>query len=195
MLLRLRTETRAEHDAIESALGLMDNQLTRDQYGRRLEQFYGFYRPLEERLLDCRAAFEPWLDIAERLKAPLLLADLEALGRAPGASLPLCTSLPNLDGPPECFGCLYVLEGATLGGQLISRHMAQQLNITPSAGGRFFDGYGPRTVRMWQEFRRAATEFSRTAGGDAPDIDGRAVAAARLTFVSLREWCVRDSAR
>lgn len=190
----MRAETRAEHDAIERALNFTGDRPTLKGYRRRLEQFYGFYKPLEERMLAHESWISPWLDINERIKTPLLAADLRALGSAPTASLPMCGNLPEFDGAPECFGCLYVLEGSTLGGQVISRHLREKLNVTPGAGGLFFDGYGPRTGSMWQQFRLALAGFSGgtdTTIGTAETQD-RVVAAARLTFETLRRWCQHD---
>ena len=190
MLVRLRAETRAEHDAIEQALNLMDGQLALDGYRQRIEQFYGFYLPLEHNMLKRKAWLSPWLDVGERVKTRLLAADLTALGGAPAASLPLCRDLPALEGSPECFGCLYVLEGSTLGGQVISRYIREKLNVTPEAGGLFFDGYGHRTGAMWRQFRMALTEFSATTShAGSTDTQDRVVAAARLTFETLRRWC------
>ena len=50
ILARLRSETCSEHEAVERQLGLVDETLTLAQYRRRLEQFWGFYAPLEARL-------------------------------------------------------------------------------------------------------------------------------------------------
>jgi heme oxygenase len=58
-------------------------------------------------------------------------------------------------------GCLYVLEGATLGGQFISRHLAT-LGIGPANGGLFFHGYGAKTGEMWKSFQTNATGFCVT---------------------------------
>ena len=49
-------------------------------------------------------------------------------------------------------GCLYVLEGATLGGVVIRRHPEQKLRLGPDNGAAFFHAYGPDTGRRWREF-------------------------------------------
>jgi heme oxygenase len=183
LLSRLRTETRDQHDAIEQTLRLMDDDLTAEAYRRRLAQFYGFYKPVEARILDGRGALAAALAVQERRKTPLLEADLKALGQAT-ACLPLCTKLPPLVSAAECFGCLYVLEGATLGGVIISRHVGRKLAISPASGGKFFDGYGEHTGAMWQQFRTAITTFS--SGSDEQD---KVVASARATFEALQHWC------
>jgi heme oxygenase len=179
ILARLKAETRAEHDAIERILDLTRDGLTLAEYRGWLERLYGFYRPLEARLPDV-----PGLDLGARRKTPLLQADLAALGVDDPAKLPECTELPPLRTADERFGCAYVLEGATLGGQVISRHLRRTLTVTPERGGRFFHGYGPRTGEMWQAFRAAAAAFVRTT--EAQD---RSVAAALATFRTLRRWC------
>ena len=183
LLSRLRTETRDQHDAIEQTLLLMDDDLTLEAYRRRLGQFLGFYKPVEERLLDGRSPLAPWLDVQARRKTPLLEADLTALGQD-AARLPICTTLPPLVSAAACFGCLYVLEGATLGGVIISRHVGQKLGVSPAAGSAFFGGYGEQTGAMWQQFRTAITAFSRQS--EAQDA---VVASARATFEALQRWC------
>jgi len=50
IIFRLRAETRGEHDAVEQMLDLMNASLSREGYRHRLQQFYGFYAPLEAAL-------------------------------------------------------------------------------------------------------------------------------------------------
>jgi heme oxygenase len=51
-----------------------------------------------------------------------LLDDLQALGCTPSLErLPMCAQLPVIDSSAACLGVLYVLEGATLGGQILRR--------------------------------------------------------------------------
>jgi heme oxygenase len=186
LLYRLRTETRHQHDAIEQTLLLMEDDLTLEGYRRRLEQFYGFYQPVEQRLLDGGGPIAPWLPVPQRRKAHLLKADLKALGQH-AALPPVCTNLPPLDSAAECFGCMYVLEGASLGGVIISRHAGQRLGITPESGGSFFFGYGEQTGVMWQQFRAAITAFS--VESDDQDV---VIASARATFEALQHWCEKE---
>lgn len=190
-LSRLRTETRGQHEAIEQALMLMADQLTLPTYIRRLEQFYGFYKPVEDRICDdsgpLGARLTARLTLAKRRKTHLLEADLKVLRQCQGTPLALCRHLPRLVSAAECFGCMYVLEGATLGGVLISRHIETKLGVTPATGGRFFKGYAEQTGTMWQEFRTAITEFSLTT-----DDDDAVIETACATFEALRLWCEEE---
>lgn len=183
VLARLKAETRADHDAIEAALNLAGGSLTRDRYRRVLRRFHGFYRPLEAGIWALGGWTARGLDPPERAKTPLLEADLRALGEGDPGRLPVCTDLPPHGTAAQAFGCLYVLEGATLGGQVISRHVREALGVTPEAGGRFFHGYGDRTGAMWQAFRAALVAFA------ARETEDEIVAAAAATFRTLHRWC------
>jgi heme oxygenase len=184
ILARLKCETRPEHEAIERVLDLAGVALTGASYRRVLEQFHGFFMPVEGRLQALAGWNEQGIDIAARLRTPLRAADLRALGVATVEALPVCRELPDLTDLAEGFGCLYVLEGSTLGGQYISRHVRTALGVTPEAGGRFFHGYGERTGAMWREFGSALTAFAF-----ARATQDRVVASAVATFRSLRTWC------
>jgi heme oxygenase len=80
-------------------------------------------------------------------------------------------------------GALYVFEGATLGGQLISRHLEEKLGLRDGAGYRYYRSYGPDVGRRWQEFRALLQEHATTGSDDA------IVASAADTFERLHAWC------
>ena len=191
LLTRLRAETSSAHEAIEQALALTDPTLTLIKYLHRIKQFYSFYKPLESRLLDLSREIYPWLDIRNRQKIAFLEADLKSMGQAienTGEPITMCPALPQLNNPAECFGCLYVLEGATLGGVVISKHILNTLGVTPETGGLFFNGYGQRTGEMWREFRVAMSVFDAQTHQQE-----QVIVAARATFDTLRHWCARSS--
>lgn len=184
VLARLRTETREQHEQIERTLTLMDEELNSADYLLRLEQFYGFYKPVEDRIFSDDSPLAKWLTLSPRKKVAWLEADLKVLGHQSVAQLPLCRSLPPLERLADYFGCMYVLEGATLGGVLISRHVQKKLGVTPLSGGQFFNGYGIRTGSMWEEFRNAmmACSFEK-------DEQDAVVLSACTTFETLQHWC------
>lgn len=183
-LSRLRLATRDTHVAIERTLALTEPGLTLDGYQRVLEKFYGYYQPMEEHLQLGRSQLADWLDVQGRGKTPWLTQDLRRFRPVGAPPLPLCRDLPAMNGPAAYFGCMYVLEGATLGGVIISRHILENLSVSPLSGGRFFHGYGEATGRMWQQFRAGLAAFAET------ERDQEAViASARATFETLRNWC------
>ncbi len=186
MLLPLLKERTAHaHARTEAAVPLLRAGLTVHGYALHLERMYGFYAPLEPAL---RPQLEP-LNLGDlRLKQPLLEADLRALGRtgAQLAALPRCSSVPRVDTSARAVGCLYVLEGSTLGGQLLTRELTKRLpEGTPLS---FLNPYGPDTGRRWRAFREAAEAAVPEAAFEA------AVAAALQTFTSLEAWLTQAPA-
>jgi heme oxygenase len=86
-------------------------------------------------------------------------------------------------GTHDALGRLYVLEGSTLGGTFIDRHLAG----LPALGGvrlGAFSPYGAETGSMWRAFRRVVCERAV----DRCDVR-RVVAGARTTFGALAAWC------
>lgn len=182
---QLRRSTRSAHDRIERALPVLDPGLTRARYVRLLQAFYGFYAPLEPLCMAAAGDFAAPLDLVARVKVPLLVADLCALGHSSGdvRALPTCLALPTVTSPSQAMGALYVLEGATLGAQIIRRHLQATLDVDAGSGAAFFVGYGDRTRDMWTLF-----------GGHVDRVDGLnlagAIGAAIETFETLERWMI-----
>ncbi len=79
---------------------------------------------------------------------------------------------------------MYVLEGATLGGQFIARHVERALGLAGGRGYSFFRGYGEDTGRMWRSFREEL-------GDRAPALEAdEIVASACGTFDRFHNWLV-----
>jgi len=180
ILRKLKESTREQHEAVESAVDVMNRMFTLDDYKALIGRFRKFY-----------AAYEPTLPIKElrdagfdyntRRKLPSLNADAEVLGITGEESF---DELPTISTLAKAFGSLYVIEGSTLGGQVISRHLKEHLGITPENGGAFFNSYGSDVGRMWKEFGEAITNFSGDGNADREIIQG-----ATETFDSIRK-CV-----
>lgn len=184
LLDALRSGTARLHVALEKRLPFFAPRLDADWYQRVLQAYYGFYRPMEARLHDS-GLIPIGFDQALRAKTPTLRNDLNALGLSNEAisTLPQCPSLPHLDTPAACLGALYVLEGATLGGQILRREMARRLALDADNGGAFLNVYGTETGRRWKNFLDYLA--------DVPlDTQGRqhAVDAARSTFSCFEQW-------
>ena len=152
---------------------VMRPALSTETYVQLLEQLQSVVGPLEACLLTLPVptAFE----FEARRKAPLLSRDLALLTK----SRPRAGARPLSPGLPEALGALYVLEGATLGGQVIVRALRRNLGITPESGGAYFHAYGPETGRMWQAFGEAMRREV------APEDEERVIAGARDTFLAF----------
>lgn len=187
LLHRLKAETAERHDRVERALDLMRRDLTRPEWVRLVARFYGFYQPWEEAV--ARAAGgdgELAAMVADRRKVAWLerdLADLD-VGEGARAALPRCRRLPVIETIEQVLGSMYVLEGATLGGQFISRHVEATLGLGDGRGYSFFYSYGTSTGRMWQAFRATLSAYAPRLEAD------RIVAAACETFDRFHHWIV-----
>lgn len=184
LLETLRTGTGLLHVALEKRLPFFSEHLDTDWYRRLLQAYYGFYQPMEAVLYDGELIPRGY-DAALRKKTPTLVNDLYALGLNEHSlsALPLCTRLPTLDTPAACLGALYVLEGATLGGQVLRREMALRLAIDADNGGAFLDIYGVETGRRWKDFLDYLARLPLDATAKE-----RAVIAARSTFSGFEQW-------
>jgi len=185
VLRLLRTGTAAEHEDVERTLDLLDPSLTRHRLAQVLDAMHGFWRAAEAGLDDwavrCPADAER-VDWPRRRRASLFATDLRELGAPATDATPL---LPSVAGTDEALGRMYVLEGSTLGGVFIDRHLAALPELAGVTVGSF-SPYGSETGAMWAAFRRT-TRARVAAGGDAAAM----LASARTTFAGLSGWCGR----
>jgi len=179
----LRTGTAEEHESLERTLDLLDPDLDRSRLAGVLTRMHGFWRAAETALDDWAARFPDDADDvtwSARRRAGLFAADLDALGAASVEAMP---ALPPVTDTDDALGRLYVLEGSTLGGTFIDRHLA----ALPTLAGvqlRAFSPYGSETGAMWHAFRR----FTRHRVADGGDADAM-LSAATGTFRALAAWC------
>jgi heme oxygenase (biliverdin-IX-beta and delta-forming) len=184
LLEALRSGTGLLHVALEKRLPFFSERLDPDWYQRLVRAYYGFYAPMEAALYDS-GVIPDGFDTALRVKTPTLLRDLYAFGLTDDAisALPRCCELPTFDTPAACLGALYVLEGATLGGQVLRREMAQRLGIDADNGGAFLNVYGAETGRRWKDFLDYLSRQPLDAHAKQ-----RAVEAACSTFGGFEQW-------
>ncbi|MCO7222343.1 biliverdin-producing heme oxygenase [Klenkia sp. PcliD-1-E] len=185
VMAALRAATAAEHQQLEDTLDLMDDHLTVARLTAVLQRMHAFWVAAETGL-DTWAATDPGtaedLDWAGRRRADLFAADLAALGAVPTADP--APAVPAPSSTDEALGTMYVLEGSTLGGVFIDRHLASLPALAGVGTVRAFSPYGERTGARWAAFRRTTREHV-TRGGDADAVVG----AARRTFVLMAQWC------
>ena len=180
VLQAMRRATASDHERVEQILDLMSPALDRARLVDVLTRMHGFWQAAEAGL-DTWAAREPAdaaaLDWPRRRRSALFASDVDALGGAPADDVPALPDLPDTD---AALGRLYVLEGSTLGGTFIDRHLAA-LPALAADRVRAFSPYGSDTGAMWAAFRRFTRERAR-------DHD-RVVASAGETFRVLADWC------
>jgi heme oxygenase (biliverdin-IX-beta and delta-forming) len=183
---RLKRETAAAHRHLEAQLGLLDATLDVHRYRRVLETFYGFYAPVEIDLAQLAATEVP-LGFPLRARAELIERDLLALGLSPAeiVALPLCSERPELSCREDLAGALYVLEGACLGGQVLTPLLHRRLGLAKDGGAAFFAGDGEWTLPRWTVVVAWLDGLPRTGASTAKIIE-----AANATFDALARWAV-----
>ncbi len=181
---RLREATAEAHKKVEKAMALEERCTALPTYRALLADLWGLYAPLEARLTALH-----WdavgIDFRHRTKTPWLHADLTILGASEFdiEALPRAVDLPSIRCPADGFGALYVLEGASLGGQIIMRHIKSELGLDQSTGARFFSSYGADVGERWRSFVATMTAFA-----DAEDCAQAMERAALATFDSFLLW-------
>lgn len=155
--------------------GLSRPDYPRSSYVSVLIAYHEFYRVVEAAIETAIARLSPGFDYASRRKLGWLEADLAALGVCPDTLPPWPGQLPRVPGIEtlgDLVGALYVIEGSTLGGQVISRHLLRQHGMGRENGARFFHAYGPDVEARWLDYLAwaeslASREIQTDAGNHA----------------------------
>jgi heme oxygenase len=180
----LKKETATRHIDVEKTMNpRIGNIRSVEDYASLLKTFYGFYFPLQNKisriLTDSDLA-----DISERKLASLVLEDLLSLGY-PVTDIPICRDLPAISNKAEAFGCMYVMEGSTLGGRIISKWLQSNTFISLQEEQlHFFSGYKEQTGAKWKTFLDALNEQQ--------DVHA-VIDAANATFTLFQNWITTTS--
>jgi len=174
---RLRSATATAHAALERDLDWVARVATREGYRGLLARLHGFHVTWEP-AIGAALADGDFFDL--RCRVPALAQDLTYLGLSSTGieDLPQARPIP-LPSPAAAMGALYVLEGSTLGGRVIGRHITATHGLT-GPGLAYYSGHGARTGAMWLAFRTRLDTFE----GDAAQV----VSAANGTFDAMRDW-------
>lgn len=179
---KIRELTRAHHRKIEMTPllnQLIAGKICRAEYCTLINKFHGYIAPCENGVLE--TAWRGMLDGRE--KTPLLQQDIAAIGLHSLETT--CPSIPNFDSVEKIIGYLYVIEGSTMGGQIITKVLRTNLGILPETGGRYFYGYGKETKSKWDDFCHMLNGVKKTQ-------EDAIVAAACTTFETLHQWLKED---
>jgi heme oxygenase len=152
-------------------------------YVSLLQRTYGFFRTWESSALqnsDCQLASL----VLSRSRLEAISRDLAYFNQAPDPERMPIEYLPQLQDAATLLGSMYVVEGSTLGGQLIARMLESKLSLSNSSGYSFFVGAGAETGRRWKVFSEYLTAWSESH----PSKDDSIIAAARKTFDAYKSW-------
>lgn len=193
LLNRLNIETRLHHGDADADVDeyLFRPQVSAADYRTFLQRVYGFVAPLEAALLAAPGLYEV-LDVRARAKAPLLAADLLALGMSleEVQALPQCVSMPTFRGPAAALGWMYVVERPLLSAAVIRGHLATFLSTEMACASSYFLCYQGQVGAMWRELGEAMDRVAYS-----PAIEDRIVSGATEGFRMLARWRTQDHSR
>lgn len=183
---RLRTETASRHEALEKAMyvnEIMSKTLTLPAYKRILAVNLLAHELIEPVLFaDIPPALAAELDLPSRHKLAALRQDAAEAGLDRTALPDIDPAELNFPGahPAAQLGALYVLEGATLGGNVIRKQLMQNPELTEySLSLAYYGIYGDALSTKWKQFQEVLERHVAPADAD------RCVAAANAMFDNL----------
>lgn len=183
--VRLREETRLEHKSVEAACGLPGIIHNLADYKSCLLDFYGIFCPIERHIATFDECSDRDPSMPMRARMPHLQQDLRQLNvdpilwqEAPADALP---ALPQF---AFALGALYVLEGSSLGGQIIMSALQAQQRIPVDTASGFFTGRGQQAGPLWHEFRNFLDAYGQAFPEKAEDV----IAGAKRTFNAIGRW-------
>jgi heme oxygenase len=176
----LKEKTLIHHQELEKKLvGKMREMKSVYDYISLLRLFYGYIGGLEK-------AITPYItdkvlpDHLDRRKTILISSDLHTLNTK-NPALAGGHDLPQINNTADALGALYVMEGSTLGGQIIVKMLSKQLGIDESYAMSYFSGYGEDTHKMWTVFKEA---LDRSGSSENEAI----INSANQTFQMFSRW-------
>ena len=176
VLGRLRAATRDDHAKLDTELDIFTTLASPAGRLALTSRFLKLHAGAEQ-VLSIWLNDSAGLDFAGRRRTPLILQDLADLGQQEADEVEPMSALTS---QAEALGHLYVLEGSTLGGQMIGRRLARM----GQAGLRLLDPYGKSTGARWTSFLEV---LQRDCPPDRPDLMDAAVKGGRDGFRRARD--------
>jgi heme oxygenase len=178
---QLKLRTSGTHQELEVVLvRRMRAMQGLEDYIKLLQSFYGYFGALEDKINFFIGSAE-LPDYLLRRKSESLAMDIISLGgHVPDKAG--VDHIPMIENHLQAFGALYVMEGSTLGGQIITQMLTKQLRLQ-NKGLLFFSSYGEHLETMWAAFKMT---LNRQATNDAEaEI---LILTAEATFRQFKNW-------
>jgi heme oxygenase (biliverdin-IX-beta and delta-forming) len=188
-LQQLRSKTANSHQLIEQnsiSQSLMSQGVTMTQYAQYLKSIYGFVYGFEKMVFPLLEHNE-LLQIDDRRKSHLIQADLVLLNHT--AAQPYVNDelfSTHYQTAAAALGGMYVLEGSTLGGQIISRHLSKVLGDAVAGKTTYLTAYAGQTGGMWKKFLQLLCE------ADAANTNEDEIIDSAINTFSLLNNCLSE---
>lgn len=180
---RLKDETAFLHQELENlpiSKKLLGNHLL-------IEDYLIYLDLMEDVVSEVESAIFPLLvdhisDLSERRKSLSFIRDFQELDyHKINQKEVFHLSIEDVQ-TPFALGILYVIEGSTLGGKVIYKHLQKTLGLNEESGAAYFYGYGDHTGELWKNFLFQLSEYEQlNQNGD------RIIAGANFAFQSIHD--------
>ena len=181
---QLRQETAESHQKLENnpvSKAILTPSVSVQDYQSYLAALFGVTIACEDQVFP--AISHLITDLTERYKSRLIIDDLLATGLTEEEIDALPVYRFEFSSVAEALGIMYVLEGSTLGGKILYRHIHEVLGLTPENGASYFWGYGAQTGNLWKSFISSLTQFV-----DRQEERDGVIGAAKKTFTIIDNW-------
>lgn len=181
---RLRQETADSHQKLEEnplSKAILLPSVSVVDYQAYLAALFGMTIACEEQIFP--AISHEITDLQPRYKSQRIIDDLIATGFSDEEINALPVYRYQFTSTAEALGIMYVLEGSTLGGRILYKHINETLSFTPENGASYFWGYGAQTGNLWKSFISSLTQFVEMGGSEEEVIES-----AKKTFTIIDNW-------
>jgi heme oxygenase len=181
---RLRQETAESHQRLEDnplSKAILHPSVLIQDYQTYLAALFGVTIACEDQVFP--AISHVITDLAGRYKSRLIIDDLLATGLTEAEVDALPVYRFEFSSAAEALGIMYVLEGSTLGGKVLFRHIHEVLGLSPENGASYFWGYGSQTGNLWKSFISSLTQFV-----DEHEERDAVIHSAKKTFTIIDNW-------
>lgn len=164
---KIKQATAHLHDQLEQKMfveQIMGGSLTFEQYQTILHVNYVTHFAVEDFLFSgLNAELRQKLDIESRIKLPALLRDFEEINSAVGISPKTTPGFIDLSSDASILGAMYVLEGATLGGNVIAKRLKTNEQLLPyNLNYHYYQVYGDQLGLKWKQFLKVLNALPDT---------------------------------
>lgn len=183
-LKNLRDRTGESHKNLEEnhySKAILNPGVTLAAYQTYIAKLYGVTRACERDIFPEIASVLP--DLEERYKSGLILKDLANTGisRVSIDNIPVFQFTAS--GIAKALGVMYVLEGSTLGGKILYKHIHQALGLNDENGASYFWGYGQKTGMLWKIFVSSLAVYAVEE-----NCEDEIISSAVQTFTIIDSW-------
>lgn len=164
---KIKQATAQLHDQLEQNMfvgQIMDGSLTFEQYQTILHLNYTIHAAVEEFLFNgLSSEVQEKLDIKSRVKLPALLKDLEEINATVSSPVTDVPDYIDLSSDASILGAMYVLEGATLGGNVIVKRLKVNEHLQPhNLNYHYYQVYGDQLGVKWKQFLEVLNAIPET---------------------------------